>query len=182
MYCWSDYLMRIIPNPCQSITGFSIGLVGKRKKNYVQLFQGWEMLCRPDSSCFHAREFQQFLINSSSGEILWSEAHDSAYIWDAFSACLESPSSKVYFLHIKEIIKKQKYHFICEVSAPTGVNHQSCKELEKVKQEMDENGSSMTDGAPLVKKKQNLKAEAGNCSGGQWNRCCGTHITTTRWC
>lgn len=35
---------------------------------------------------------------------------------------------------------------------------------------MEENGSSMTtDGAPLVKMKQSLKAEAGNCSGGHWN-------------
>lgn len=51
---------------------------------------------------------------------------------------------------------KQKYHFIFEVSVSTGVNHQSLKELEKVKQKMEEKCSSMTDGAPLVKIKQSL--------------------------
>lgn len=51
---------------------------------------------------------------------------------------------------------KQKYHFIFEVSVATGVNHQSLKELEKVKQKMEEKCSSMTDGAPLAKIKQSL--------------------------
>lgn len=43
----------------------------KERENYMQLFQAWEMLCRPDSSCLHAKHFQQLLIKSSSGETVY---------------------------------------------------------------------------------------------------------------
>lgn len=43
------------------------------------------MLCRSDSSCLHAKYFQQFLIKSSSGKTVWSVSCDFCLYRECFS-------------------------------------------------------------------------------------------------